>query len=181
MDCVQMDIAWHRALYTLRCQGFCLLLFVYFKIFVGPPLLNRSISAVAVIAYDLTSELQTHQGVISGYVILMQRSVPPSDTSITVQHRDLSESIQLRKVGLHLLLRIMITLTATPHKVFAFLILIGFEALFVFCLVQALRPGLHFRNQKVRQGRRLWMLDPSRSARPVRAKTLADILGEDRK
>jgi hypothetical protein len=75
----------------------------------------------------------------------------------------------------------MIRLTATSYEVFAFLILIGFEAVFIFGLVRALRPGLRLKNRKVRRGRRLWMLDPSRSARPVRAKTLADLLGENRR
>jgi len=100
--------------------------------------------SIAVIAYDLTSELQTHQGVISG----------PSPGSFR-QH--------------------------PVQKVFAFLVLIGFEALFIFGLVRALRPGLRLKNRKVRQSRRQWMLDPSRSARPVRAKTLTDLLGENRR
>jgi len=97
--------------------------------------------SVAAIAFDLTSELATGKGVISG-------PTPGSFNRFPVQ------------------------------KVFAFLILIGFELVFLAGFLRALRPSLRLTNMRARRDRRQWMLDPSRSGRPVRARTLGDLLGE---
>jgi len=98
--------------------------------------------SVAAIAFDLTSELATGKGVISG-------PTPGSFNRFPVQ------------------------------KVFAFLILIGFELVFLAGFLRALRPSLRLTNMRARRDRRQWMLDPSRSGRPVRARTLGDLLGEN--
>jgi len=97
--------------------------------------------SVAAISFDLTSELETGKGVISGPTPGPFRRYP---------------------VG----------------KAFDFIILIGFELAFLAGFLRALRPSLHLTDMKARRVRRQWMLDPSRSGRPVRARTLGDLLGE---
>ncbi|KAF8488352.1 hypothetical protein JB92DRAFT_3130028 [Gautieria morchelliformis] len=64
------------------------------------------------------------------------------------------------------------------QKVFAFVIIFFFEAVFVAGFVRALRPGLRLRNWKSRRAWRNEMLRPSRRGSGLRARTLTELLDD---
>jgi len=60
------------------------------------------------------------------------------------------------------------------------IIFVGFLLLFLAGFLRALQPSLRLTNMKARQGRQRWMLNPSRSGHPAKAKTLRDLWSESR-